>query len=57
MQGLNVEPIKLAPLLETVANFSPDPKQVSEALLLWHALKLQSGTPLQGLTWRMPAAA
>ena len=57
MQGLNVEPIKLISLLEAVANFSPDPKRVSEAVTLRYALQLQSGTPVQGLAWCMPAAA
>lgn len=56
MQALNIEPSKLIPLLESVANLSPNPKEVSQAVTLWHTLQLQNGTSRR-LAWLMPAAA
>lgn len=56
MEGLNVEPSKLIPLLESVANLSPDPQEVSQAVTLWHTVQLQNGTARR-LAWLMPAAA
>ena len=57
MQAVNVEPNKLISLLETVANLSPDPKQVSEAVTLSRIIQTWSGITVPKIAWRMPAAA
>jgi len=57
MQHLPVEPSKLVSLLEAVANLSPDPKQVYEAVTLCRLVHAQGGSPIRTMAWLMPAAA